>query len=70
LLPDPRKKPPLLEELTASDKEAIEKMIHKEFKDKAFEDLFVKYYKNATASVYRNMFTRKSLWQDGVSVKV
>ena len=68
LLPEPGKTP-ILEKLSTSDKEEIAKLVKKEFKDKDFEDLFLKLYKNATTSFYNTMYTRKSLWRDALNVR-
>ena len=58
-----------MEELTASDKSAIERMIRKEFKEKEFEEAFLRLYKNATTSFYQTMYTRRNFWRDSLNLR-
>ncbi len=54
------------EALTKTDEEKVEQIVNRVLKSKKAEEGFLKFAKNVLTSLFKSLYTRRSLWRDGL----
>jgi len=61
--------PYLSEAFSKSEEEAIERVVRRELKSKESDDRIVRIVRNVLTQVYKNMYTRRGFWRDGLNAQ-